>query len=330
VEGDAPPAVRFALGRIPPDEAATLPALCARARDGGAPAPGFVARAREIAAGLGRGTYWRVRSGSPGRDLEPAGPTLAALVRAWAGDPTMKADRVIGWTDACAAAGTDVARLVPALDSAMAATCDNPSWITPPAAWIDHALAIAWDGGAIDPPWPVEPGPGPHDARVGEAAIELERADGLDAVTALPLLEEALALATASAARRLAERIRFRWLGQLAAAHDPRCVLELTAFLAELPPPMLLLPQTDRPEHTEWTANYLAWQLHERGDSAGARPIAERALLTADHDDSAVLDTVARIRLATGDVDGARALRRWMARFCPAAKELAELIALIP
>jgi len=329
-----PPTVRFALGRVPATDEATLPELCGRAASGAEPAPGFADRALELAGGLGRGAYWRVRGGSPGRD-PVAPPTLAALVRTWSGELSMKADRVILWADAVAAAVADrdlaIAHAVVALDNAMAATCDNPSWVTPPVAWIDRTLAMAWDGDAPELTWldlPSAAPPDPHDPRIGDAAAMLLRAEGLDPAAGLPVFEAAADLAAAAGADRLAERARFRWLGALIAAADPASVAALAAFLDELAPPLLVLPQRDRAEHGGWTANYLAWLLHERGDSRAALPISDHAALLSDHDDAAVLDTLARVRLAAGDADGARAAVRWMRRFCPAASELAALAAL--
>ena len=301
-------------------------------------------RFAELAHAISRTSYWMVRDGAPGAD-QPARPARP-LERIWSGKPTHIASQIEFWAAAAAAAAMHERERHPAQAAiaallALEAAVGTASgvWWTPAAGWlaaVAHA-DVAQDADAdVDPT--ISPDPDLDEPAARAALADLVRGEALleagDAATAAPMLEAALASARAASAPVLALRAHYRWLAALqAAGDDARFTAEAERLLRELPSPVALFPLSVggglAVDALAWTANWLAWNAHLRGDHARCLEVIERALLFArptswyDH----VRDTKIRALLAAGRADDAYALVHEVLARDPACEPLADLAA---
>lgn len=299
-------------------------------------------RFAELAHAVSRTSYWMVRDGATGPDLPelPGGP-LGTL---WDGSPRHVAGQIRFWAAAAAIAmhererhpAAAAAAALIALDAGLAAA--TGVWWVPAAGWLEAVVhaEVALDTDAdIDPTIAADPDFDPARARAALARfVEGEALLDDDPPRAAAILEEAHAAARAAGANVLALRAHYRLLGALEpSSASARFTAEAERLLRDVPSPVSIFPLGTAGELAEaaiaWTANWLAWTAHERGDHARGLELIERALLFAKpaawHDN--IRDTKVRALLALGRADEAYAIVREVLARAPDFETFADLAA---
>lgn len=300
-------------------------------------------RFAELAHAVSRTSYWMVRDGACGPDRpELPGRPLGKI---WDGQPDRLADRITFWAAAAAVAmhererepaGAAAAALL-ALEGAVEAATGR--WWTPAPGWlaaIAHADVTLDADADVDPTVAADP---EFDAAGARAALaRLAEGEALGAAAeparAAAVFEEAHAAARAAHAPVLSLRAHYRWLGALKAADDlDRFAAEADRLLRELPSPVAIFPLGTAGELAttaiQWTANWIAWHAHLRGEHARCLDVVERALLFAKptewHDN--IRDTKVRALLALGRADEAYAIVHEVLARAPGFEVFADLAA---